>query len=259
MGLSSAASQEMSPAHYRTHKIFLLSNYLLLGAASSCIFLTLSLRLIPSAVGFLLILLHSLTIAGAVSGCAVANSSARKWHGAHMVATVLTAILQGSVALLVFTRTAEFLLGGLRSYVRVEDGVIILRMVGGLGVVIFCLEWVALALAFVLRYYSYVEGDSTRNTKVQSDEELKNWPWPFQSDTSNVLHAAKQIHEIKDFLLTARRKDARSVKIKRSKDVVKFKVRCSKYLYTLCVFDSEKADKLKQSLPPGLSVQEVQK
>nr|GME07898.1 60S ribosomal protein L38 [Ipomoea batatas] len=64
-------------------------------------------------------------------------------------------------------------------------------------------------------------------------------------------HAPKQIHEIKDFLLTARRKDARSVKIKRGKDVVKFKVRCSKYLYTLCVFDSEKADKLKQSLPPG--------
>ncbi|CAF2094089.1 unnamed protein product [Brassica rapa] len=61
----------------------------------------------------------------------------------------------------------------------------------------------------------------------------------------------KQIHEIKDFLLTARRKDARSVKIKRSKDIVKFKVRCSKYLYTLCVVDQEKADKLKQSLPPG--------
>ncbi|WZZ82252.1 hypothetical protein YC2023_102824 [Brassica napus] len=60
----------------------------------------------------------------------------------------------------------------------------------------------------------------------------------------------KQIHEIKDFLLTARRKDARSVKIKRSKDIVKFKVRCSRYLYTLCVFDQEKADKLKQSLPP---------
>jgi large subunit ribosomal protein L38e len=69
----------------------------------------------------------------------------------------------------------------------------------------------------------------------------------------------KQIHEIKDFLLTARRKDARSVKIKKSKDVVKFKVRCSKYLYTLCVFDTEKADKLKQSLPPGLSVQDLWK
>ncbi|CAN6585883.1 unnamed protein product [Malus baccata var. baccata] len=66
----------------------------------------------------------------------------------------------------------------------------------------------------------------------------------------------KQIHEIKDFLLTARRKDARNVKIKRTKDAVKFKVRCSKYLYTLCVFDSKKADKLKQSLPPGLNVQD---
>lgn len=41
------------------------------------------------------------------------------------------------------------------------------------------------------------------------------------------------------------------MKIKRSKDIVKFKVRCSRYLYTLCVFDQEKADKLKQSLPPG--------
>ncbi|KAK4856438.1 hypothetical protein QYF36_017492 [Acer negundo] len=66
-----------------------------------------------------------------------------------------------------------------------------------------------------------------------------------------VIVWPKQIHEIKDFLLTARRKDARSVKTKRSKDVVKFKVRCSKYLYTLCVFESKKADKLKQSLPPG--------
>jgi large subunit ribosomal protein L38e len=61
----------------------------------------------------------------------------------------------------------------------------------------------------------------------------------------------KQINEIKDFLLTARRKDARSVKIKKTGNVTKFKVRCSKYLYTLCVTDSDKADKLKQSLPPG--------
>uniref|UniRef100_K3ZYD7 60S ribosomal protein L38 n=1 Tax=Setaria italica TaxID=4555 RepID=K3ZYD7_SETIT len=61
----------------------------------------------------------------------------------------------------------------------------------------------------------------------------------------------KQIHEIKDFLLTARRKDARSVRIKRAKGAVKFKVRCSRYLYTLCVHDADKANKLKQSLPPG--------
>ncbi|XP_030878090.1 60S ribosomal protein L38 [Leptonychotes weddellii] len=61
----------------------------------------------------------------------------------------------------------------------------------------------------------------------------------------------RKIEEIKDFLLTARRKDAKSVKIKKNKDNVKFKVRCSRYLYTLVITDKEKAEKLKQSLPPG--------
>jgi len=63
--------------------------------------------------------------------------------------------------------------------------------------------------------------------------------------------------EIKDFLLTARRKDAKSVKIKKNKDSVKFKVRCSRYLYTLVINDKEKADRLRQSLPPGLQVKDL--
>ncbi|KAM9112320.1 large ribosomal subunit protein eL38 [Pangshura tecta] len=53
-----------------------------------------------------------------------------------------------------------------------------------------------------------------------------------------------------------RRKDAKSVKIK-NKDNVKCKVRCSRYLYTLVITDKEKAEKLKQSLPPGLAVKEL--
>ena len=40
----------------------------------------------------------------------------------------------------------------------------------------------------------------------------------------------------------------------KKKDSVKFKVRCSKYLYTLVVQDKEKAEKLRQSLPPGKSI-----
>uniref|UniRef100_A0A8I5NBD6 Large ribosomal subunit protein eL38 n=1 Tax=Papio anubis TaxID=9555 RepID=A0A8I5NBD6_PAPAN len=64
----------------------------------------------------------------------------------------------------------------------------------------------------------------------------------------------RKIEEIKDFLLTARRKDAKSVKIKKNKDNVKFKVRCSRYLYTLVITDKEKAEKLKQSLPPVAAV-----
>ncbi|XP_052609725.1 60S ribosomal protein L38-like [Peromyscus californicus insignis] len=66
----------------------------------------------------------------------------------------------------------------------------------------------------------------------------------------------RKIEEIKDFLLTARWKDAKSVKIKKNKDNVKFKVRCSRYLYTLVITD-KKAEKLKQSLPPGLAVKEL--
>lgn len=39
--------------------------------------------------------------------------------------------------------------------------------------------------------------------------------------------------------------------IKRNPHHIKFKVRCSRFMYTLVLKDSEKADKLKQSLPPS--------
>ncbi|XP_047336440.1 uncharacterized protein LOC124940007 [Impatiens glandulifera] len=155
-----------------THKVFLLCNYILLGAASSCIFLTLSLRLIPSLIGFLVILLHILTIAGAISGCAAASSSSsagKRWYGVHMVSTVLTAIFQGSVAVLIFTATDEFL-GRLKSYVRVDDGALILKLAGGLCMVIFCLEWIVLTLAFFLNYYAYVDGNGTGNNNFNNSE-----------------------------------------------------------------------------------------
>jgi hypothetical protein len=38
-----------------------------------------------------------------------------------------------------------------------------------------------------------------------------------------------------------------------AKERTKFKIRCSRYLYTLAIDDPEKAEKLKQSLPPGES------
>ncbi|GFZ14334.1 hypothetical protein Acr_24g0005240 [Actinidia rufa] len=174
-------------SHYHTHKVFLFCNYILLGAASSCIFLTLSLRLVPSLCGFFLILLHVLTIAGAVSGCtasSLSSTSSGRWYGVHMVSTVLTAIFQGSVSILIFTRTGDFL-GNLKSYVREEDGAVILKLAGGLCVLIFCLEWVVLTLAFFLKYYANVDGGDNsmkRSAKVQQmeDEDMKNWPWPFQ-------------------------------------------------------------------------------
>jgi hypothetical protein len=35
---------------------------------------------------------------------------------------------------------------------------------------------------------------------------------------------------------------------------IKFKVRCSKNIYTLVLKDTDKAEKLKQSLPPGMAL-----
>ncbi|XFF88786.1 hypothetical protein AB1E18_015005 [Capra hircus] len=100
-------------------------------------------------------------------------------------------------------------------------------------------------------------------------------PLTFRPRAPLLVAMPRKIEEIKDFLLTARRKDAKSVKIKKNKglittlvslvavkikknkDNVKFKVRCSRYLYTLVITDKEKAEKLKQSLPPGLAVKEL--
>jgi len=42
------------------------------------------------------------------------------------------------------------------------------------------------------------------------------------------------------------------VKIKKNRGTTKFKLRLSKYLVTLKVTDSSKANKIKQSFPPGL-------
>jgi len=62
----------------------------------------------------------------------------------------------------------------------------------------------------------------------------------------------KEITDIRDFLQKARRPDATLVKIRKRDAQTKFKIRCSRNLYTLVVKDAEKADKLTQSLPPGL-------
>ncbi|KAG0478359.1 hypothetical protein HPP92_013078 [Vanilla planifolia] len=156
MAMSSNTSQ------HHTHQAHLLANYLLIGAASSCIFLTLSLRLVPSPCGLLLISLHALTTIAAASSAACPSPSDRS-HAAHTTAAALTAIFHGAIAFLAFTRSIEFL-SELRSYIREEDAIVILRLVGGLCAAMFCLEWVAMALAFALRFQEGEEEDC-RNAK----------------------------------------------------------------------------------------------
>ncbi|KAK3373834.1 ribosomal protein L38e [Lasiosphaeria ovina] len=71
----------------------------------------------------------------------------------------------------------------------------------------------------------------------------------------------QEIADIKKFIEICRRKDASSARIKKNKNTqqIKFKVRCQRHLYTLVLKDSEKAEKLKQSLPPSLQIKDVPK
>ncbi|KAI5867307.1 ribosomal protein L38e [Durotheca rogersii] len=71
----------------------------------------------------------------------------------------------------------------------------------------------------------------------------------------------REIADIKKFIEICRRKDAESARIKKNKKPAqtKFKVRCKRNLYTLILKDSDKAEKLKQSLPPNLQIKEVPK
>jgi large subunit ribosomal protein L38e len=71
----------------------------------------------------------------------------------------------------------------------------------------------------------------------------------------------QEIGDIKKFIEICRRNDASSARIKKNKKTqqIKFKVRCQRHLYTLVLKDSEKAEKLKQSLPPNLQIKEVTK
>ncbi|KAF1929512.1 60S ribosomal protein L38 [Didymella pomorum] len=70
-----------------------------------------------------------------------------------------------------------------------------------------------------------------------------------------------EVSDIKQFIEICRRKDAQSARIKKNKKVnnIKFKVRCSRNVYTLVLKDTDKAEKLKQSLPPGLTISDVGK
>lgn len=94
-----------------------------------------------------------------------------------------------------------------------------------------------------LRNFSSRAASSFHCAQAQISHHLANMP--------------KQITDIRDFLQKARRKDAKLVKIRKRPTETKFKIRCSRLLYTLVVKDSEKAEKLTQSLPPGLQRKEI--
>ncbi|CUM55031.1 unnamed protein product [Debaryomyces tyrocola] len=81
-----------------------------------------------------------------------------------------------------------------------------------------------------------------------------------------VLVDGREIKDIKEFVELARRSDIKSAVVKVNKALnangkkikqTKFKVRGSRYQYTLVVNDAAKAKKLQQSLPPALEIKNL--
>jgi large subunit ribosomal protein L38e len=62
----------------------------------------------------------------------------------------------------------------------------------------------------------------------------------------------REIKDLKEFLNICSRKDARCVKVKKNGGATKFKVRCSKFLYSLVVNDKKKADRIQKSIHPNV-------
>ncbi|KAH9598965.1 Ribosomal protein L38e [Trypanosoma melophagium] len=62
----------------------------------------------------------------------------------------------------------------------------------------------------------------------------------------------REIKNLKEFLTICSRKDVRCVKVKQNPKQTKFKVRCSRYLYTLVIADKKKAEKIERSIHPAV-------
>ena len=76
---------------------------------------------------------------------------------------------------------------------------------------------------------------------------------PVSDHLKLIPHILISVARIKKTAI--KRSTTASTKGKAAKNpsVTKFKIRCSRFLYTLVLHDAEKAEKLKQSLPPGAS------
>ncbi|AFZ80307.1 60S ribosomal protein L38, putative [Theileria equi strain WA] len=67
----------------------------------------------------------------------------------------------------------------------------------------------------------------------------------------------KQLKDLKEYLAVLKRSDAKGVTVYKKKGKggvvnTKFKVRCSRYLYTLSVPNAAKASKIEASIPSSL-------
>ena len=67
----------------------------------------------------------------------------------------------------------------------------------------------------------------------------------------------KQVKDIKEIMKLLKAGSVRAVRVKKNADNTKFKVRCSKYLYTYVCKDEKKAEDIKKAIPSEILTVEI--
>ncbi|CAG8509661.1 14255_t:CDS:10 [Acaulospora colombiana] len=119
------------------------------------------------------------------------------------------------------------------------------------------ISWVDSKTASDLMHDKFNQDDGIVNAVVVEDEKkyLKQPLSEIATDlaTASTIWLQKTFAHMHMPMITVRIKKNE----KNGSSKVKFKLRCSRYLYTFVIEDAEKAEKLQKSLPPGLTVTNV--
>lgn len=164
VGCISALDEKMSKLSAResaalyTRKLFRGTNYTVLATSTASIITLLSLKLSPTRWGWMSLVIDMLTVISGIAG--FVSSTESGCYTFQVVMTAITAVLQGCQALVLFTQTT-FCLNHLRPSTRSNPndygGKALVQFDAVLSLFLFCIQWVALALACIVHHCVFVD------------------------------------------------------------------------------------------------------
>lgn len=164
VGCISALDEKMSKISAResaalyTRKLFRGTNYTVLAIATASIITLLSLKLSPTRWGWMSLVIEVLTVISGIAG--FVSSTESRCYTFQVVMTAITAVLQGCQALVLFTQT-DLCLNNLRPSTRSNPndygGRALVQFDAVLSLFLFCIQWVALALACIVHHCVFVD------------------------------------------------------------------------------------------------------
>lgn len=153
----SKLSARESAALY-TRKLFRSTNYTVLATAVVSVITLLFIKLSPTGWGWMLLVIDILTVLSGIAG--FVSTTEPGCYTFQVVMTAITAVLQGCLALVLFTQTI-LCLNNLRPSTRYGSddygGKALVQFHAVLSLFLFCIQWVALALSCIIHYCVFAD------------------------------------------------------------------------------------------------------